>query len=75
MFLISQYSQGYSVFETYSRRGNIAQVYDLQRSVDHLDHAEMMSLQYYSTLTTLWHRLDHLTDYTPVCPADTTTAF
>ena len=24
------------VFETYSRRGNITHVYDMQRSVDHL---------------------------------------
>ncbi|GFZ11537.1 hypothetical protein Acr_22g0009350 [Actinidia rufa] len=33
----------------------------------------MTSLHYYSALTILWLRLDHLTDYTPICPADTTT--
>ena len=60
-----------TVIETYYRRGNIAQVYDLQRSVYRSDQAEMTSLQYYSTLTTLWQHLDHLTDYTHVCPADT----
>ncbi|GFY92871.1 hypothetical protein Acr_08g0012670 [Actinidia rufa] len=31
----------------------------------------MTSLQYYFALTTLWQCLDHLTDYTLVCPADT----
>ncbi|GFY91107.1 hypothetical protein Acr_07g0013030 [Actinidia rufa] len=49
-----------TIYEIYSRR---AQVYDLQRSIDRLDHAELTSLQYYFTLTTLWQRLDHLTDY------------
>ena len=33
-----------NVSKTYYRRGNIAQVYDLQRSVDHLDQAEMTTL-------------------------------
>ena len=61
-----------TVFETYSRRGNIAQIYDLQRSVNRLDHAELTSLQYYSALTTLWQRLDHLANYIPICLADTT---
>ena len=61
-----------TVFKTYSRRGNIAHVYDLQRSVEHLDQAELISLQYYYALTTLWQRLDYLTDYTHVCPTDTT---
>ncbi|XP_057493174.1 uncharacterized protein LOC130778669 [Actinidia eriantha] len=61
-----------TVSETYSRRGNIAQVYDLQRRVDSLDQGEMTSLQYYSALTTLWQRLDHLADYTPICSADIT---
>ena len=61
-----------TVFETYSRRDNIAQVYDMQQSVDCLEQAEMTSLQYYSALTTLWQRLDHLTNYTPICPVDTT---
>ena len=61
-----------NVFETYSRQGNIAQVYDLQWRVHRLDQAEMTSLQYYSALTTLWQRLDHLADYIPICLADTT---
>ncbi|GFS46154.1 hypothetical protein Acr_00g0100480 [Actinidia rufa] len=59
-----------TVFKTYSRQGNIAQVYDLQQSVERLDQAELISLQYYSALTTLWQRLDYLTDYTHVCPTD-----
>ncbi|GFY95247.1 hypothetical protein Acr_10g0006320 [Actinidia rufa] len=32
----------------------------------------MTSLQYYYALTTLWQRLDHLADYTPICSADIT---
>ena len=39
-----------TIFETYARRGNLAQVYDLQRSVNRLDQAELTSLQYYSAL-------------------------
>ena len=31
-----------------------------------------MTSQYYFALATLWRRLDHLTDYTPICSADTT---
>ena len=30
----------------------------------------MTSFQYYSALTTLWQRLDHLVDYTPICSTD-----
>ncbi|GFS35268.1 hypothetical protein Acr_00g0038720 [Actinidia rufa] len=56
---------------TYSRRGNIAQVYDLQQCVNRLDQAEMTPLQYSSAFTTLWQYLDHLANYTPICPTDT----
>ena len=61
------------VFETYSGRGNVAQIYDLQQCVDRLDQVEMTSLEYYSALTTLWPRLDHLADYTRICSDDTIT--
>ena len=48
-------------------------MYDLQLRVDCLDQAEMMSLQYYFALTTLWQNIDHQTDYTLVCPTNNTT--
>ncbi|GFZ13192.1 hypothetical protein Acr_23g0015770 [Actinidia rufa] len=43
-----------TAFETYSKRGNIAQLFDLHQCVDRLDQAKMTSLQYYYTITTLW---------------------
>ena len=59
-----------AVAYTYSRKGNVAQIYDLKRSIENQNQDEMTTLQYFTTLTSLWQTLDHFQDFTPACAAD-----
>jgi len=56
--------------ETYSRKGNIAQVYELRRSVEAETQGDRPVIQYYTSVCSLWKRIDHLLSHRPVCPAD-----
>ena len=58
--------------KTYSRKGNSAQIFELRRVIGRSEQGEMGVLQYFTSLSTSWKRLDHLLDYKPVCPTDST---
>ena len=58
------------VADKYSRKGNIAQIYDLKRRIENQNQDELTLLQYFTTLTSLWRTFDHYQDFTPVCTID-----
>ena len=57
---------------TYSRKGNSAQIFELRRLIGRSEQGELSVLQYFTSLSTNWKRLDHLLDYKPICPTDST---
>ena len=57
---------------TYARRGNSAQIFELRRLIGRSEQGEGSVLQYFQSLSSLWKRLDHLLDYKPVCSTDST---
>ena len=58
--------------QTYARKGNIAEVYKLRRWIETKVQGECSVLQYYTSLSTMWKRLDHLKNYRPICSTDAT---
>ena len=58
--------------KTYSRKGNSAQIFELRRVIGRSEQGEMCLFKYFSSISTSWKRLDHLLDYKPVCPTDST---
>ena len=58
--------------QTYARKGNIAEVYELRRRIEAEVQGERFVLQYYTSLNTMWKRLDHLKNYRPVCSTNAT---
>ena len=59
-----------SVAAIYSRKGNSAQVFELQRAIGRSEQGDMTVLQYFAFLSTWGKRLDHLQDYKPLCSTD-----
>ena len=57
---------------TYSRKGNSAQIFELQLLIGRSEQGEMTVLQFFTSLSMSWKCLDHLLDYKPVCPTNST---
>ena len=56
--------------ETYSRKGNVAQIDELRRFIESEIQGDLSTLQYFTSLGVLWKRIDHLLTFHPVCPTD-----
>lgn len=56
--------------DTYSRKGNMAQIFDLKRIIERQNQDEKAVLQYFTSLTGLWQTFDHYQDWNPICAAD-----
>ena len=56
--------------ETYSRKGNVAQIYELRRLIEAEVQGDRSTLQYFTSLGVLWKRIDHLLTSHLVYPTD-----
>ena len=59
-----------TVANTYSWKGNSAQIFEWRWLIGRFEQGEQHVLQYFKSFSTSWKHLDHLLDYKPVCPSD-----
>ncbi|GFS44925.1 hypothetical protein Acr_00g0092930 [Actinidia rufa] len=56
--------------DIYSRKGNMAQIFDLKWIIERQNQDEKTVLQYFTSLIGLWQTFDHYQDWNPICAAD-----
>ena len=56
--------------QRHSCKGNVAQIYELRRTIKTEVQGDRLTLQYFIALDTLWKRFNHLQTYHSVCSSN-----